>query len=671
MNKQKIKTLFAIAIATSVITSVSLNTTIASATTKYLSENTENSYNGYGIANSVYGQLIEKGWKESSNGALTIHENMFKFRNLNGVNGKDASVVIKCADKEYDHYILELLDLMIGDDSSLTSKELALLIANGSGTIKDGSRFINIHYDGKIDYTITLTFYNYGYEPSYVLPSLDNYEMISTLENLINKNILSLTNIWGGTEKKPLETVVNSTDKSNIDDLFTSLKDISDNFNSAKIIENEDYSVLQISFNKENSFYYGKYFDYITVNFKINNGNSYAIESANKLVNEFNNVDTDDESSSDESQEGTIPEDEVSNDDTSVPPTIEEDNEVSNNDGTSTDDSQNDNDTVVDDESQNDEEIGTDNGANGDEVVSGEEDTNNEDSENGDSGFIEVPGDDLITPPVVNNGGETTDKPDNEVENGTDNSSDSELGEDTSSDEQDSKDDTIVEIDTVINNAISEGVISIKDNVNQEFSLVEIDINNVEISRVQSLFDSFATIANDVKITSNDEYTTITFKVKKSSNPFLRISDEYTEIILNIKNEYSDIVAIANDFAKDMSASDDSKEDTDIKDNNTNNTDDSSENINNSNDSKPNNSEQEYDLNNNSVDNNVTNVVDETTNSDSNNTVAVNSTFVNTNTEDNNSNEIKVLPKTGGVSSLPLLGMLSLSLGSILRRKRK
>lgn len=360
MNNKKINTLLALAIAASVITSANLNTTIASAATKDLSINTESSSTGYGIASFVYEQLLEKGWSETSNDTLTVNGNMFKFRNLNGVNGKDASVVIKCADEEYDHYILELLDLMVSKGSTLTSKELAFRIANGSGTIQDGSRLINIHYDGKVDYTITLTFYNYGYEPSYVLPSLDNCEMISTLESLINKNILSLTNIWGGTEKKPLEMEVNSSSTSDIDDLFNSLNSISDTVNSAKIIENSEYSILQINFNKENSLYNGTYFDYITVNLKMDNSNEYAIESANNLVNEFNKVSTDDDSQTEVGGDGFI---EVPGIDLIAPPTNEdesqEDDFISDEQPVINEDTSND--------SQNKDEITTDSSQNDDE----------------------------------------------------------------------------------------------------------------------------------------------------------------------------------------------------------------------------------------------------------------------------------------------------------------
>ena len=188
-----------------------------------------------------------------------------------------------------------------------------------------------------------------------------------------------------------------------------------------------------------------------------------------------------------------------------------------------------------------------------------------------------------------------------------------------------------------MNNAITDGTISLDNSGTQSNSIIKIDINNVELSKVQTLFDSFATVAKDVKITSNDEYTTITFKVKKESNPLLRESDEYFDIVLTIKNEYTDVVNIANNFVKELVSSDSS---TPIENDNT-------------------------DINESELNTNNTVESDTTTNVTTSNTVAQTTTSTTT------LNKVKELPKTGNVSSLPLIGTLTLSLGILLRRNKK
>ncbi|WP_204596855.1 hypothetical protein, partial [Clostridium cuniculi] len=378
MNNKKIKTLIALAITTSVIASANLNTTVASAYTKDVSINSESTSNGQGIAGSVYEKLIEKGWTKDSTGALTLVNNAFKFRNLNGVNGKDASVIIKCDDPEYDHYILELLELMIGDQSSLTAMELARIIGNGTSVIQDGSRFINVQYDGSVDYTITITFYNYGYTPSYIMPSLDNYEMISALEDLINEKVLCIPDlynswiedinkiIWGGSKKHPIKLMVDTSINSNIDNLTNRLNAVSKNINSVKVTEeNNDKVIIELKVNLENFLYHGKYRHFIYLNLEIDKSNTYAIDSINNFMNSFvtednNNDQTVDSDNSSEDTNPELPSDDIDeipgdNDGSVTPPSVDTDDQEDTTTTPSEDDnSQKDDETVDSDNSSED-----------------------------------------------------------------------------------------------------------------------------------------------------------------------------------------------------------------------------------------------------------------------------------------------------------------------------
>ena len=549
MNNKKIKTLIALAITTSVIAGANLNTTVASAHTKDVSINSENTSNGKGVAASVYKELLEKGWQKESDDTLTFGHKAFKFRNLNGVNGKDASIIINCDDPEYNDDVFELLKLMIGNGSEINAEELGRIIGNGTGTIKDGSRFINIQYDGSVDYTITVTFYNYGYTPSYIMPSFDNYEAISTLENLINTNVLSIpelynsnkyTNtkiIWGGSEKSPIKLLVNSS--SNAADLTNSLESLSKDINSMQIIEeNDDKIIIELKVKLETNLYNGKYHKLLYFNLEVDKSNTYSIELLNNFMNNLEK---------------------------------EQDNNGS-----------------------------------------------------------------TVTPPAVDTG-------DQEDTTTTPSEDDNSQKDDETVDNGDSSDDTkidipyIGEITNVINNAITEGTISLDNNDTESNSIIKVNINNVELLKVQALFDSFSPIAKDVKITTNDNYTTITFKVKKESNPLLRESNEYVDIVLNIKNEYTDVIDIANNFVKKLVSSDNSST---IENDN---------------------------IDNNEVELNADNKVESNTTT---NTVASNAN-TQTSTSTTTLNKIKELPKTGNISSLPLIGTLTIALGSLLRRNKK
>ena len=548
MNNKKIKTLIALAITTSVIAGANLNTTVASAHTKDVSINSENAYNGKGVAASVYEKLLQKGWQKESDDTLTFAHKAFKFRNLKGINGKDASIIINCDDPEYDNDVFELLKLMIDEESSLTAEKLGRIIGNGTGTIKDGSRFINIQYDGDVDYTITVTFYNYGYTPSYIMPSFDNYEAISTLENLINTEVLSIPDlynstkhntkiIWGGSEKSPIKLLVNSS--SNAADLTNSLESLSKDINSMQIIEeNDDKIIIELKVKLETNLYNGKYNKLLYFNLEVDKSNTYSIELLNNFMN-------------------NLEKEQDNNGSTVTPPAVDTDDQE---DTTTT--------PSEDDNSQKDDET-VDNGDSSDDTK------------------IDIP--------------------------------------------------YIGEMTNVINNAITEGTISLDNNDTESNSIIKVNINNVELLKVQALFDSFSTIAKDVKITTNDNYTTITFKVKKESNPLLRESNEYVDIVLNIKNEYTDVIDIANNFVKKLVSSDNSST---IENDN---------------------------IDNNEVELNTDNKLEANTTT---NTVASNAN-TQTSTSTTTLNKIKELPKTGNISSLPLIGTLTIALGSLLRRNKK
>ena len=736
MNNKKIKTLIALAITTSIIAGADLNTTIASAHTTDTAIGTENTSKGYGIGDSVYDELLKKGWTPDATGALTVANNAFKFRNLKGENGKDASVIINCDFPDNNDYILDLLNLMINKEkgSSLTALELGRLIGNGTSTIKDGSRFINVQYDGKIDYTITITFYNYGYTPSYIMPSFDNYETISTLEDLINKNVLSISElynsskwnipiIWGGSKNNPIKLLVNSSDTSDINSLIAKLNDVFENLNSMQTIEeHSDKVIIELKVNLENAFYNGICRDFIYFNFEIDKSNTIAINSINDFMTNFESKEDNEDntntgnadstvnppSTDGENQDGTTTtpsEDGATNDDGSVdndtssedtkpelPPVVDNDANTEDNgstvtppsadsenqeettttpseDGATNDDGSVDNDTssedtkpelppVVDNDANTEDNGSTVTPPSTDgENQDGTTTTPSEDGATNDDGSVDNDTSSEDTkpelPPVVDNDANTEDNgstvtppsADSENQEGTTTnpSDDGATNNDETVDSDDSYDDTkidipyIGEITNVMNNAITDGTISLDNSGTQSNSIIKIDINNVELSKVQTLFDSFATVAKDVKITSNDEYTTITFKVKKESNPLLRESDEYFDIVLTIKNEYTDVVNIANNFVKELVSSDSS---TPIENDNT-------------------------DINESELNTNNTVESDTTTNVTTSNTVAQTTTSTTT------LNKVKELPKTGNVSSLPLIGTLTLSLGILLRRNKK
>lgn len=134
-----------------------------------------------GVGDSVYEHLKGLGWTSSDENTIKINDGRLQFKNMNGQDGIDSVIKIRCDFEENNKYILYLLKLMIGDKSISTAtpteseifsgafddtyydnfENLVRRIANGSGMIKYSNRNIKVQYDGKADYTITLTFYNY------------------------------------------------------------------------------------------------------------------------------------------------------------------------------------------------------------------------------------------------------------------------------------------------------------------------------------------------------------------------------------------------------------------------------------------------------------------------------------------------------------------------------
>ena len=121
-----------------------------------------------GLGDTTYEELKKPSgkWKVDSDGTLSAYNGKIKFENLNGRNNLDAKLTIKNGSKEIDEEVLKVLTLMNGkEESQFTAEQLGRKIANGSATIKDGSRYIDISYDGNIFSTITVTFSNLRVTP--------------------------------------------------------------------------------------------------------------------------------------------------------------------------------------------------------------------------------------------------------------------------------------------------------------------------------------------------------------------------------------------------------------------------------------------------------------------------------------------------------------------------
>lgn len=150
-------------------------------------------FNKNGIGDSVYDHLKDLGWTAIDSNTINVNDGRLQFKNMNGLNNIDSIITIRCDFEENDKYILYLLKLMIGDKSISTAtpsdseifsgafddtyydnfENLVRRIANGSGTINYSNRSIRVQYDGKLDYTITLTFSNYNDNTTESIPSIE------------------------------------------------------------------------------------------------------------------------------------------------------------------------------------------------------------------------------------------------------------------------------------------------------------------------------------------------------------------------------------------------------------------------------------------------------------------------------------------------------------------
>lgn len=123
--------------------------------------------NADGLGDTTYEELKSSGkWTVEKEGTLSAYNGRLKFENLNGRNDLDAKLTIKYSDSEVDKEVLKVLTLMNGkEESQFTAEQIGRKIGHGSATMKDGSRYIDIEYDGKMFYTITVTFSNFGITP--------------------------------------------------------------------------------------------------------------------------------------------------------------------------------------------------------------------------------------------------------------------------------------------------------------------------------------------------------------------------------------------------------------------------------------------------------------------------------------------------------------------------
>ena len=124
--------------------------------------------NADGLGDTTYKELKKSPdkWKEEKEGTLSAYNGKIKFENLNGKDSLDAKLTIKNVSMEMGKDVLNVLTLMNGkEESQFTAEQLGRKIANGSATIKDGSRYIDISYDGNIFSTITVTFSNLRVTP--------------------------------------------------------------------------------------------------------------------------------------------------------------------------------------------------------------------------------------------------------------------------------------------------------------------------------------------------------------------------------------------------------------------------------------------------------------------------------------------------------------------------
>ena len=116
-----------------------------------------------GLGDTTYDALKSYNWKVESDNTLVARSNDIKFENLEGNDNKDAKITLKPGYTNIIKDVKSVLTLMNGEESTYSVEDLLKAIKNGSNTIQDGTRLIEIEYKGDIiEQTITVTFSNFG-----------------------------------------------------------------------------------------------------------------------------------------------------------------------------------------------------------------------------------------------------------------------------------------------------------------------------------------------------------------------------------------------------------------------------------------------------------------------------------------------------------------------------
>lgn len=126
--------------------------------------------NTAGLGDTTYDALKEAGWRVESSTELSTNSRRLRFENLHGkkgYEGKDARIIYNRSglgeeEKDFD----ALLQCMIRKQSSSTTGDLGFTdlkqtIVNGGGVHHDGSRTIEVTYDGNADGIVEIVFSNY------------------------------------------------------------------------------------------------------------------------------------------------------------------------------------------------------------------------------------------------------------------------------------------------------------------------------------------------------------------------------------------------------------------------------------------------------------------------------------------------------------------------------
>ena len=125
--------------------------------------NSKEGNNTMGLGDTTYDALKSYNWKVESDNTLVARSNDIKFENLEGNDNKDAKITLKPGYTNIIKDVKSVLTLMNGEESTYSVEDLLKAIKNGSNTIQDGTRLIEIEYKGDIiEQTITVTFSNFG-----------------------------------------------------------------------------------------------------------------------------------------------------------------------------------------------------------------------------------------------------------------------------------------------------------------------------------------------------------------------------------------------------------------------------------------------------------------------------------------------------------------------------